>query len=163
MKKIKLSQGFETLVDDEDYKYLKKMKWYVLIQPNGRKYAIANGWDFIKHKRFSIRMHRVITKATKGKDVDHLNSNGLDNRKCNLRLCSRSENLGRKRVFIKKTSKFRGISYDKNRDKWKARIRFNKKQVFIGRFSSENEAAEAYNYKSASLSKEYAILNEVIR
>jgi hypothetical protein len=87
MKRIKLTQGKYALVDDEDFESLNKYKWYF-----HQGYAIRNT-KMKFGKRTTIFMHRIITNCPKGKDVDHINMNGLNNQKYNMRVCKRSQNI----------------------------------------------------------------------
>ena len=96
MKEIPLSKGFVALVDDEDYEFLSQWKWHVNIRgtnkyAQSRKYIRGVGNDKM------VKMHRLVMKPKNGEDVDHINGNSLDNRKQNLRLCSRGQNVSNKR------------------------------------------------------------------
>jgi hypothetical protein len=164
MKEIELTQGYKTLVDDEDYEFLSQWKWCARVQPYGRVCAVraerVKGTDNSKR---NFQMHRVITNAQKGQIVDHINGNALDNRKINLRLCSNQENsMNRKTQSSSKfRSKYKGVSWDKARKKFIARVYLNNKAHSAGRFSTEEEAALAYNSLAKKLHGEFARLNKV--
>lgn len=146
MCKIQLSQNEFALVDEEDYKELNKYNWYVSNEGTN-KYAARKarkgeeGWINGKHSK-TIRMHRVILNAPEGTQIDHINGNGLDNRKENLMFTTQRQNTQNK--HIKKTSKYPGVYYDKNRKKWAASIRINGVKKFLERHDTEEEAYEAY-------------------
>ncbi|MFA6281244.1 MAG: AP2 domain-containing protein [Candidatus Omnitrophota bacterium] len=165
MKTIQLTRGKVALVDDADYEELNKYKW----QAKKNKLTFYATRTVIigdikssrnpLRKRTSVLMHREIVNAAKGWDVDHANHNGLDNRRTNLRLCSRSENQGNRINSCNSTSKYKGVSWDKVKRKWRARIACGKKNTSIGRFNSEIEAAKAYDKKAKELFGEFAYLN----
>ena len=92
--------------------------------------------------------------------VDHINRNGLDNTRKNLRICTRSENLmNSKKPELNSTSKYKGVN--KCGNSWRAEIRLNRKGFYLGKFKTEKEAALAYNKKAIELFGEFARLNEV--
>ncbi|KKM14674.1 hypothetical protein LCGC14_1703720, partial [marine sediment metagenome] len=88
MKRIPLTQGKFAIVDDDIFDYLSQWKWYAQKDRN-TFYALRN--VVVKGKAKTIRMHRQILNSKKGQQTDHLNGNGLDNRRCNLRICTRSQ------------------------------------------------------------------------
>jgi len=110
-------------------------------------------------KRKTIMMHRFILNAPRHLVVDHINHNGLDNRKSNLRLCTRAENSRNRRSFNNKSSRYKGVSWDKQRKLFLAAIRCNGKYYNLGRFKSETAAAKAYDKKTRELFGEFAYLN----
>jgi len=106
-------------------------------------------------------MHRQVMEVTDGKMIDHINHNGLDNRKANLRQATSAEN-NRNRQKFKKTrysSRFKGVSWNSGHEKWSARIDFNGKQKNIGYFDDEIEAAKAYDTAAKKFHGEFAVLN----
>jgi hypothetical protein len=134
MKKIKLTQGKYALVDKEDYDWLSQYNWHA---EKGHK----NVWYARRLK--SVRMHRVILKAKPGEIVDHINMNGLDNRRKNLRIVSKSENNRNQSLRSdKKTSKYKGVSKVGNR--YQARIKTNGKESYLGLYKTELGARRAY-------------------
>ncbi len=153
-KLIPLTQGKFTIVDAEDYEWLSKYKWHV-DKGDSTDYAARS----IAGKNF--RMHREILNAPEGLLVDHRNHNGLDNRRENLRLCTASENNMNRRPSKRanKSSRFKGVSWDKRRRRYQAYIQQNGKTVRIGRFKSEIAAAKAYDKKAKELFGEFAYLN----
>ena len=154
MKRIKLTQGKFALVDDEDFEWLNERKWCAAKTTYGG--FIADSWDG-KLKR-TIRMHREITNAPKGLDVDHKNHDTLDNRRENLRVCTRSQNLSNQRK-TRGSSKYKGVSWFKRRKKFQAYIKKNSKHIGLGYYANEVQAAKAYDKKAKELFGEFACLN----
>lgn len=140
------------LIDDEDYEKVKDFKWTFIKYKCGTRYRVAKSNP-------TVYMHRLIMKCPKGEYVDHINGNGLDNRKINLRICSNAEN-SRNRTS-KNPSGYKGVFYVESSKKWLAKITFNYKSIWLGRFKTKNEAALAYNNKAIELFGKFAKLNEV--
>ncbi len=151
MKEIQLTQGQVALVDDEDFEYLTSRKWWAHKERNERWYAES------KEKGVKIHMHRVITNAPSGFEVDHINHNGLDNRKENLRVCTKSENIQNSRLRKDNTSGLRGVS--RNGSGWKALLRKDNTTVFDKTYKTKNEASEAYNEAAKKYFGKHAFLN----
>lgn len=149
MKQIPLTKGYVALVDDEDFEYLSKFKWTVKI---GRRTVYA-----VRH--LEIPMHRVVIQVDDDKVVDHINRDGLDNRKKNLRTCTHLENRRNSTGKIGGTSKYKGVTWNKQHKKWKARVHINRKEIFLGYFKNEEDAAKAYDIKAKEMFGEYAFLN----
>lgn len=155
MKRIPLTQNQFALVDDADFEELSKHKWYATKTKYGGFTAVRNTKDKTK-SRF---MHRQIMNAPKGKEVDHINHDTLDNRRCNLRVCTRSENNRNSKKMKNTSSKYKGVSWYKTCKNWAAKIYINKKNLHIGYFSSEVEAAKAYDKKARDHFGTFANLN----
>jgi hypothetical protein len=148
---IPLTKGKQALVDAEDYDRLMKHKWTA--SSSGPKcYAQRN------EKGRSIMMHREIMHAPKGMVVDHIDGNGLNNCKSNLRICTQGQNICNSRPRGK-TSVFKGVSYDKKRGKYKAFVWENGATAMIGRYDDAAEAAKARDYRAVQLHGEFAYLN----
>ena len=106
-------------------------------------------------------LHRIVTGATAGQIVDHINRNGLDNRQCNLRFISRQGNKANS-SNARKTSHFTGVSYEKNRrglKKYRVLMKIDGKCKCIGKFLTAEEAALAYDKKAKELNGDLALLN----
>ena len=97
--------------------------------------------------------------APKGADVDHINGDTLDNRRSNLRVCDRSQNLCNRKKMAGKSSRYKGVSYNKLRGKWDARLMFRGKQYCLGLFKTELEAAKAYDALAREKHAKYAKTN----
>jgi predicted nucleotide-binding protein len=92
-------------------------------------------------------------------EIDHINRDGCDNRRSNLRICNRSQNNMNKTKYKNNTSNFKCVSFDKKRNKWKAYTKFNNRSIFIGYYSTPEDAALAYDLKAIELFGEFANLN----
>lgn len=160
MKTIPLTQGKFAIVDDADFAELSKYRWYVKKEPH-TSYAAADVGGRKNRKR--LRMHRLIMNAMKGFDVDHINHNGLDNRRCNLRICTRRQNIRNtlKRFGSISTSKYKGVHWRKDSSRWQARIFNGSRQVSLGHFDTEVDAAKAYNKAASEYFGEFAKLNNI--
>lgn len=164
MKEIKLNQkskksklyGLITMVDDEDFEYLNQWKWYASKRKHTfyvmRNIRIENG------KKTSILMHRQIINPENGLEVDHIDRNGLNNQKINLRKCTRLENSLNRGSDKNSTSKYKGVSCNKSKG-WTAYIKIGEKRKNIGSFKTEIEAAIAYDIKAKELHGQFAGLN----
>ena len=159
MKEIQLTQGKVAIVDDEDFEYLNQFKWCAA-KLSGIFYAVRNAPK--DGKRYQQLMHRVINKTPDSKQTDHINGNGLDNRKSNLRTATTRQNKQNCASQKNTTSKHKGISWQASRNKWFVQIRIDTgKDVFLGRYSDETEAAKAYNIAAAKYFGEFAKLNKL--
>ncbi len=156
MKKIPLTQGKYATVDDEDFERLSKYKWQVVSFPH-TSYAVTTMDK--RPNRKTIRMHRMIMQAKADQEIDHRNGIGLDNRKCNLRFCTHSQNEHNRRKMAKATSKYKGVSWHKYRSKWRAMIKLNYKSFELGHFNNELDAAKTYDQKARELFGDFANLN----
>uniref|UniRef100_A0A6H1ZQL7 Putative homing endonuclease n=1 Tax=viral metagenome TaxID=1070528 RepID=A0A6H1ZQL7_9ZZZZ len=157
MKEIRLTQNKVALVDDEDFEYLNQFKWYAHKYPNTyyavRHIRLANG------KQATIPMHRVILNVPKGMETDHKNQNGWDNRRMNLRICTRQENMMNRNSYKNSSSRFKGVVWHKRNKKWQAQIRYNGRTIYLGRSFSEREASFMYDKKAIELFGKFAKLN----
>lgn len=164
-KIIKLTKGYETIVDDEDFEKLNKYQWYVIKKSN-MHYAVRNA--IRDGKRKTVHMHRLLMNLVTldghylNPDIilDHVDRNGLNNQKNNLRFANKSTNgMNRDKANKKCSSKHKGVSLNKNR--YHAYIKVNTKRINIGYFLTEKEAALAYNKAAIKYHGEFARLNEI--
>lgn len=155
--KIPLTKGKFAIIDPDDYELVSKYKWHAWYS-GGNWYARANYWTKKdgKLKCISLLMHRLILNPPSDMLVDHINGNGLDNRRSNLRCATHAENM-RNRHRSWGTSKYKGVRRDRN--KWRASIRKDKKDYFLGYFSKQISAALAYDKVAIEMFGEFARTN----
>jgi len=137
MKEIPLTKGKIAIVDDIDFDELSKNKWYAY-ESRGVYYAGRTIYKDGKGK--ILQMHIKLIGKKRGLEIDHINRNGLDNRRCNLRFVSHSVNCFNRRKLTKSSSKYVGVSLNKNTGKWFAYIKHNGKLKHFGSFSTEEDA-----------------------
>lgn len=159
MKKIKLTQGYFALIDNDDYEKVTQYEWHIQRKKQNKKYAVAGIGTGIKYKRTTLRMHRLIMNAPMHMQVDHINGNGLDNRKSNLRLTTNQMNQANKGINKNNTSGYKGVTFNKQCKKYLVQITFNHENIYLGLYDSPIEAAKAYDKKAFELFGEYARLN----
>lgn len=143
MKTLKLTQNQIVLIDDMDYEMLNQFKWCFALRGD-KKTGYAVRRTSKEDGRKLIPMHRLIMNAPKGMEVDHINRNTLDNRRSNLRLVTRSENLMNRGLLKSNTSNVKGVSWHKHHQKWIVRIQAYRKPIFIGYFKDVENAKKAY-------------------
>lgn len=155
-KQIELTQGMVAVVDDADFEWLNQWKWCVARYGN-HAYA-EHSIRLPSGKQAAEKMHRLILNAPKGMEVDHIDRDGLNNQRSNLRLATRSQNA----INIlagKGVSKFRGVTLDKRSGNWRSGIRINQKYIWLGAYKTEIDAARAYDAGALQYHGEYAQLN----
>ena len=164
MRKIsvggKYSKTGFALVDDEDYAILTKFKWHANKTAKSNIYATTEA-PKVNGKRQRVKMHRFILGLKDVKVcVDHIDGDGLNNQRNNLRICTQMQNThNRRKRGTRSTSKYLGVSFNKRHKKWRACIKTNGKSLHIGAFINEIDAAKAYNKKALELRGEFAKLN----
>ena len=171
MQYIGLTQNQKVVIDNEDYEFIAQNKWCVNKIRNIH-YAIRtvtirsqNKKENIKNKLKNIYMHRLIIeiklkrKLKFDEEIHHINGNGLDNRKENLRIVTRSQHqaLSKKRKDC--TSQYKGVHWHKRDKIWIAQIRYQKKLIHLGCFENEIKAAKAYDQAALEYFGEYARIN----
>lgn len=139
------TNGNYCIVSKEDYEYLSAYNWCL----------VNNGYAFNNQIGY---MHRLLMNNPTEKEVDHKNRNRLDNRRENLRLCTRSEN-SKNKSQLKHSSKFKGVHWHKNNKKWRCQIRIDGKMTQVGMFDNEEEAAMAYDKFAKKYHGEFAYFN----
>lgn len=147
-----LSGGFCALIDDIDAERVLARKWY--LQRGGHTcYGAA------VQKGTPLLLHRFILGASRGQIVDHINGDGLDNRRDNLRLCSHAENLRNQRKRAGTSSRFKGVRKNKS-GTWSADIEQSGKSLFLGTFDSEERAARQYDRAARVFFGKFAKTNQ---
>lgn len=150
MKEILLTQGMTAVIDDEDYDFINQWKWHAFKSLNGKFYACRNSPFDPEGRRTHIFMHRVLADTPDGFDTDHINGNPLDNRRNNLRVANRAQNMWNRAPNKKGSSPHKGVHWHKQHKKWCVSIQVNKRRMHLGLFDSEIEAAEVYASKAAT-------------
>ncbi|MHC4259417.1 MAG: AP2/ERF family transcription factor [Planctomycetota bacterium] len=146
-------------VDPADYKRLRKYEWFASAKAGNCFYArrhTTNG----KTKQKLLYLHQEIIEVPDGMVTDHMNHDSMDNRKANLRPATRSQNTcHRRKRSDAKTSKYKGVSWKKSSRKWQAHIGFQKRDIHLGYFRDEIDAAKAYDEAARKYHGEFACLN----
>jgi hypothetical protein len=145
MKTIPLTQNMVALVDDDDFEKLSKYKWCL----HGAGYAHAS----IEGKK--VLMHRMIM-GFPNCEIDHINHKKTDNRKENLRPCTRQENSWNMKVQSRNKTGYKGVFWNKERKKYEAQIKVDGRSINLGRFSTPFEASEAYKSAAKKYFGEYS-------
>lgn len=158
MKEIELTRGYCAKVDDENYEELVKFKWYALGCRPGSIYAVRK-IRLASGRQTNEFMHRRILSASEDIVVDHVNGDGLDNRRSNLRLCSLAENNRNRRRGKDNTSGYKGVHWCRRRRLWRARIKHGRRPVCLGFYKTPEEAARAYDGAAKTYHGEFALLN----
>lgn len=151
-REIALTKGKVTIVDESDYDWLNQWKWYYM----------TAGYAARTQNRKLIYMHRLILGTPQGLITDHIDMDGLNNRRQNLRVCNKSQNGFNRnpRNEPNKSSKYKGVTWSKLINKWYARI-YDSRGICrnLGSFTTETEAALAYNEAALKYHGEFARLN----
>jgi hypothetical protein len=153
---IPLTRGKFAIVDPEDYSRLARFKWHT--------HTGTSTFYAVRHKPGSCKkliwMHREILGIPPHLYVDHINHNGLDNRKANLRPATKSQNCRNKLLGRKNTSsKYRGVHWHSRFGKWQAAIKVNRRPIHLGYFKDEIDAAKAYDTAALKYHGEFAVIN----
>lgn len=157
MKKIKLNLNKFAFIDSEDFNKVSAYKWYADKSGNGF-YAVANSKDENgKHKK--IRMHQFIFGKKIGFQIDHIDGNGLNNMKSNLRYATHSQNQHNRKKYTNNTSDLKGVFWHKNKKKWYSAIRVSSKLVHLGYFDSKLKAHETYCKAALRFHGDFARIN----
>lgn len=158
MIKIIISKKYgvkEIFIDDEDYQLISKYTWYI----NKGCSTFYSGNNKVG------RMHRYIMNINDSSIlIDHINGNGLDNRKENLRICDQKSNVRNSKKRLNTLNNFKGVYFHKNSKrikKWQASIKVNYKKISLGYFEKEIDAAKAYNRAAKKYFGEFAKVNKI--
>ncbi len=134
-----LTRGFVGLADPSDITAVSDHVWHANFPKHARSAYVCTNVS----KR-PMSLHRMLISAAPGEIVDHINGNGCDNRRANLRLCTHAENMRNRKKSRGGNSKHKGIYYEPNKQLWRAEIKFQGKKIRLGRYKSADDAALAY-------------------
>lgn len=162
MKEIELSRGYISLIDDGDLELVSHFKWWIDLSSN-TPYAVT------RIGGRTISLHRFLLNPKVSIQVDHIDGNGLNNQRSNLRICTRSQNIANSKLRKDNTTGYKGVSWFvgskhpngvwKSKPNWTARIGVNGKRITVGYFTTKEEAAKAYNEAALKYHGEFAKLN----
>ena len=157
MPTIKIA-GHDVLLDEEDLHLMESTSWFIR-RSGGTSYVQHNTYAGHEYSGYES-LHRLIAGCGQGDVVDHINGNGLDNRRCNLRICSHAENLRNRKIHANNNSGFKGVYFDRSLSvrPWRAQIRVAGKKFNLGRYSTAEEASQAYKKAAVRLHGEFARL-----
>jgi hypothetical protein len=166
IRAIGLTRGHVALVDEADYERLSRFNWYAFPSTVGI-YAVRG--TRVGGKYRNIFLHQEVLGVFEANRIDHKNQDGLDNRRENLRLCERFENMRNRRKVKAKTSAYKGVYWKKRANCWESRACIGdltgrgkkRKQLVLGRFQDEIEAARAYDRAAVRHFGSFAVLNGV--
>jgi len=161
MKTISLTQRKMALVDDADYDSLKKRKWHALMGSYTLYAAHTVGGRRNRKHEF---MHRVILGLQRGdnRQCDHIDGDGLNNQRANLRVCTSTENRQSQRKRRISTSRYKGVYWNRRHRKWYSLIGVNTRHIYLGCFDSEIDAARAYDVAALKHFGQFALTNEML-
>jgi len=156
-------------VDDEDYDYLMQWRWYGRYFKESCNFYVTCNYNLGDGKTTNKKIHRIILKVNDRKlAVDHIDGDGLNNQKSNLRICSNADNVKNKKKYKSGSSEYKGVTIKKHKGiprGYIARIQCENKSVYLGSFPFTEEgkilAAKAYNEAAVKHHKEFALLNDI--
>jgi hypothetical protein len=154
MKEIRLTQGEVALVDDEDFEHLNQWRWFVQ-KRNHTSYAYRT----TKSPKTSASMHRQLMDFPTGSQIDHIDGNGLNNLRCNLRICTSAHNSMNRKKRKNTSSKYKGVAWEKGKNRWYVSIKVGRKSYYLGKVGSEKEGALVYDKIAREWFGQYARLN----
>jgi len=139
MKTILMTNSGVALVDDDDYEFLSRITWYSDTKGYARHRVRFSSTEVI-----TLRMHRVIMKAGKGIEVDHIDGNKLNNQKFNLRFATDGENKRNQKMYRNNTSGLKGVTWHKDKKRWTVQIGLDGRKLWLGQFRDREDAAKCY-------------------
>lgn len=142
IKLIALTQGMNAIVDADLFDEISKYRWHA-------------SWNIYSKGFYAVRkdgngkgipMHRVILGLVPGDELygDHINRNGLDNRRSNLRVATKAQNACNSKITVDNTSGYKGVCWQSEKKKWRAQYTLGGKQKHLGYFRSKEDAAQVY-------------------
>lgn len=160
MKTIRLTRNKFALVDDQDFNWLNEFNWYAHKGKSPGLWYVSRGVN--KPKRTTISMHRLILDVPQGVDIDHIDRNGLNNQRNNLRVATKIQNAGNQRKIVGASSRYKGVTWHKRDNRWQAQLQTKKRMLFLGTFTIEQEAALAYDEAAMKYFGAYAYTNKML-
>lgn len=157
--RIPLTRGKFAIIDAADAELISGYKWHT--HRSGNQFYAAARVTIAPYTRRWVRMHRLIMNAPDHLVVDHINGDGLDNRRVNLRLATQQQNIFNRKKDYDNTSGFKGVEC-RTADmglRCRARIRVNGKMIYLGTYGSAEEAARVYDAAAIEYYGEFACLN----
>lgn len=156
---ITLPTGQTTMIDETDLDLVSARSWSAL--PAGKKtYARVTVKKAGRSK--SLLMHRLIMDPPEGFQIDHRDGDGLNNRRSNLRICTASENrCNQGKLGGNHSSQFKGVSWNREKKRWQALLAYEGRREFLGYFTNEYDAAQAYNFAASTLHSAFACPNTI--
>lgn len=151
---VPLTRGYEAVIDAADVSLVEGWNWCALVRP---KSVYAMRFSEGAEKK-TILLHRVIAGTPEGMDTDHIDGNGLNNRRSNVRVATKGQNMHNQRLSSANTSGVKGVSWVKRRQKWQAQICANGKRVGLGYYDTIADAGQAYADASAKMHGEFGRL-----
>jgi hypothetical protein len=163
---LKTNNGYTYWIDDEDLSLISAYHWYGYTPKKTKKDGrISHYSPFIqaniKEKGTTVRLHRLLLNDPVGVHIDHVDGDRCNNRKNNLRCCTRSQNNRNRIRHYTNTSGFKGVTWHARAKKWQAQLSKTKGKSYIGLFNTKEEAATAYNKAALEWHGEFAKLNDV--
>jgi hypothetical protein len=149
---VPLTRGYEAVIDAADVPLVDGFNWSAVVRKQ-TVYAVGSICDGQKWR--NTRMHRVILGGAGGLEVDHIDGNGINNRRGNLRVATHAQNTRNQRTHSDNASGFKGVSWDKAARKWRADITLNGLRRNLGRFATPEAAHAAYVVASEDLHGEF--------
>jgi hypothetical protein len=145
MIEIAIRGGLVAYISPEDVERVQRYTWR-RFQSHGNIYAVAYiPEDWALYRRRETFMHRLIMNAKPGQQIDHKDGNGLNNTRDNLRIASHTLNMQNSKSRSGSTSRYKGVSWNTQRGKWVAQIRYDGRTRFLGYYTYEDEAARVYD------------------
>jgi len=155
-----LPNSQHTIIDSTDFEVVSRHRWFSVRNDGGKRRDIRRNCGPRKKKK-TVLLPRFLLDAPKGKLVDHINNNPVDNRRKNLRLCTSKQNSRNRRKLFPTGSKYKGVNPDKRSGKFRAFIYVNNCQMYLGTFQTEIQAALTYNEAAHKFHGEFARPNVI--
>lgn len=149
---VPLTKGYEAVIDAADVSLVDGFSWYANVQPRA---VYAARTDRSSHKPRTVTLHRLLADDPVGMEVDHRDADGLNNRRDNLRVATTAQNQHNARISKRNTSGLKGVTFNKDRGKWQAKIMRDRKRHHIGYFGCPTTAHFAYVKASRLLHGEF--------